>query len=419
MEKTKKKEHRSRKKLSRSAKENWAIGIASLLILSVVVYECYSALHVPLQTYTAKETTVYRTIETTALAVRDEHTNVGTGGVCVPCVTDGEKVAKGGKLAMGFSSEADAKAYSQRAALEKKLQHYTDMESKSTATATDVNAVDNEAVQDVNAYVRALAQANWSEAATAAEEMNDTFTRRQLMIGTKIDFAALKQDLQSQMDKLGKTEPTGYVTTEESGIFSSYTDGCEGTFDYKKVTEMTADDLDKALATAEKARSDAQSLGKMITSYAWYFVCKADVADLQKVKNGSRLEVAIKDSDRVLSCTVISGAETKPGATQTVLVLQCENMDSEIAAYRAEDIEIRTAAYTGIKAPASAMHVSDGKKGVYVLVSGQVKFRPVTVLYSGKEYVILAYDAQNKDGIRLYDEMITEGKDLYHGKVYT
>ena len=378
MAKTKEKEHKSRKKLSRTAKENWAIGIVALLILSVVAYECYTATHVRLQTYTAKETTVYRTIETTALAVREEHAVSGPGGVTVQCVADGEKIAKNGKVALRFQSEADAKAYSQRTALKEKLQHYRDMENKSTATATDITAVDNEAVQNVNDYIRALAQSDLTGASTAAQEMNDTFTRRQMMIGTSIDFAALKKDLQ-----------------------------------------MTAADLDKALKTAESAKGDTGALGKVITSYAWYFVCKADVADLQKVQNGTRLDVAIKDSDRVLSCTVVSGADTKPGATQTVLVLQCENMDSDIAAYRAEDIEIRTASYTGIKAPAAAVHVSDGKKGVYVLVAGQVKFRPATVLYSGKDYVILAYDAQNKDGIRLYDEIITEGKDLYNGKVYT
>ena len=274
-------------------------------------------------------------------------------------------------------------------------------------------------MQNVNDYIRALAQSDLTGASTAAQEMNDTFTRRQMMIGTSIDFAALKKDLQSQMNDLGTAEPIGSVTTAVSGVFSGYTDGCESVFDYDQVTEMTAADLDKALKTAESAKGDTGALGKVITSYAWYFVCKADVADLQKVQNGTRLDVAIKDSDRVLSCTVVSGADTKPGATQTVLVLQCENMDSDIAAYRAEDIEIRTASYTGIKAPAAAVHVSDGKKGVYVLVAGQVKFRPATVLYSGKDYVILAYDAQNKDGIRLYDEIITEGKDLYNGKVYT
>ena len=120
MAKTKEKEHKSRKKLSRTAKENWAIGIVALLILSVVVYECYTATHVRLQTYTAKETTVYRTIETTALAVREEHTVSGPGGVTVQCVADGQKIAKDGKVALRFQSEADAKAYSQRTALKEK-----------------------------------------------------------------------------------------------------------------------------------------------------------------------------------------------------------------------------------------------------------------------------------------------------------
>ena len=89
MAKTKEKEHKSRKKLSRTAKENWAIGIVALLILSVVVYECYTATHVRLQTYTAKETTVYRTIETTALAVREEHAVSGPGGVTVNIIAPG------------------------------------------------------------------------------------------------------------------------------------------------------------------------------------------------------------------------------------------------------------------------------------------------------------------------------------------
>ena len=76
------------------------------------------------------------------------------------------------------------------------------MENKSTATATDITAVDNEAVQNVNDYIRALAQSDLTGASTAAQEMNDTFTRRQMMIGTSIDFAALKRDLQSQMNDL-------------------------------------------------------------------------------------------------------------------------------------------------------------------------------------------------------------------------
>ena len=94
-------------------------------------------------------------------------------------------------------------------------------------------------------------------------------------------------------------------------------------------------------------------------------------------------------------------------------------MDSEIASYRTEDIEIRYQSYTGIKVPAGAIRVNDGQKGVYVLISSQVKFRQVKELYTTDDYVIVEYDAKNEDGIRLYDEIITEGKDLYNGKVYT
>ena len=72
--------------------------------------------------------------------------------------------------------------------------------------------------QNVNDYIRALAQSDLTGASTAAQEMNDTFTRRQMMIGTSIDFAALKKDLQSQMDGLGTAEPIGSVTTAVSGV---------------------------------------------------------------------------------------------------------------------------------------------------------------------------------------------------------
>ena len=147
MAKTKEKEHKSRKKLSRTAKENWAIGVVALLILSVVVYECYTATHVRLQTYTAKETTVYRTIETTALAVREEHAVSGPGGVTVQYVADGEKIAKDGKVALrnirrdameDFKKKKKASELTEDdvKGLEKELQDQTDKRCKDIDTLT-------------------------------------------------------------------------------------------------------------------------------------------------------------------------------------------------------------------------------------------------------------------------------------------
>ena len=96
-----------------------------------------------------------------------------------------------------------------------------------------------------------------------------------------------------------------------------------------------------------------------------------------------------------------------------------QRLADENAALRAENIEIRFKSYEGIKAPSSALHIKDGKKGVYVLISSQVKFRQADILYSNDDYVLLSYDASASNGIRIYDKIITQGKDLEDGKVYT
>lgn len=409
------------KKISKAGKERAALLLAVILIAAYIFFECYSATHVPLETCTAMTATVYERIETTALVVRDEHVIEGAkDAVTVASALDGEKVAKNGRIAMKFASSEDAEHYAQKTELEQERDYYAGLESKSNASATDVQAIDNEILDDVNTYVRALAASNMDDAQTAADAMNDTFTRRQMIIGTEIDFSSIMREIESKLDAVDAScKPTGYITTDDSGIFSGYTDGCESVFDYSDVQDMTVAQWDQAMQAVDAAQSRQDALGKLITSYAWYFCCKVSTKEADGIENGDVLDVAIKDSDRVLSCTVVSGAESKPGAEQTVLILQCADMDSEIAAYRAEDIEIRYAEHTGIKAPAEAVHVCDGEKGVYVLVAGQVKFRQAQVLYTAKDYVILQYEPENTDAIRLYDEIITEGKDLYDGKVYT
>ncbi len=56
---------------------------------------------------------------------------------------------------------------------------------------------------------------------------------------------------------------------------------------------------------------------------------------------------------------------------------------------------------------------------MYVLIASQVKFREVNVIYSDDDYVLAEYDESNTDSIHLYDKIITQGKDLKDGKVYT
>ncbi|MDD6727751.1 MAG: HlyD family efflux transporter periplasmic adaptor subunit [Eubacteriales bacterium] len=410
------------KTYSRLAKDIVPIVIVLLLIAVYIFTEIYGATHVEVETVTAVTSTVYQTIDTKALVVRDEHIiDSEKSGVTVACVDDGEKVKQGGNVAMVFNSQESAQSYSSALALQAQLDYYIDIESRAAGTATDVESIDKDILSDVNDYIRQSALYTSGSLEDSSMSLNDKLTRRQIIIGEKIDFSAVKTSLQEQINALNveSCKPVGYVNTDESGVFSSYTDGCESLVDYSKVNQLDVKAFDDALAQAQKAEKTSH-LGKMITTYEWYFCCKVDASQIKGIKNGDRLSVAIKDSDDVIDCTVVSGADVDLGVDETILVLRNSTMNGEVASMRAEDIEIRYNSYTGFKVPPAAVHVdSDGNKMVYALTANQVKARYGEIIYSTKDFVIFAYDPENSDGIRLYDQIITQGKDLHDGKIYT
>lgn len=400
-----------------------AIILVLALIGGYIFYGCYSALNVDVETITAVKSTVYEAIDAQALVIRDEHTVSGSsGGVTVASVNNGEKVKAGGNIAMVFSSEEDATKYSSAQELQNQLSYYEELETQASGTVTDVEQIDSDILSDVNSYIRAVGNGRYDSLLEYSDDLNERFIRRQLTIGEKIDFSHVKSDIKNQLDEINVStcSPVDYLTTEESGIFSSYTDGFESIVDYSKATEIDAATLKSCIEKVSESENDSSSFGKLITSYEWYFCCVVPSKDTVKISDGDTLNVTLKSSDDILKCQVISGADPDLNTEETVLVLRCSDMNSRIASMRLEDIEIRYSEYEGFKIPASAVHVDDnGEKFVYALISNTVEKRSGEIIYSTKDYVVFGYDAQNSDSIRYYDQIITKGTDLHDGKVYS
>ena len=162
------------------------------------------------------------------------------------------------------------------------------------------------------------------------------------------------------------------------------------------------------------------SFGKLIGDYEWYFCCKVDAEQIKNINDGDKLNVALKDSNEVIQCEVLCGATVDLGTKESVMVLKSSMMNGQITSMRVENIEIRYKEYTGFKVPSKAIHVNEkGEKIVYALIANQVAARKSEIIYSTKDYSIFSYNPEDKNGIRLYDQIITQGKDLHDGKVYT
>ncbi len=408
------------KNISGIAGQNILIVLVIVLVVSIAGIECYRVLNVKLRTQTAEAATVYDVLETRALFIRDEKSLSDGNGVTLALVSDGEKINTGGEIAMVFSSSENAAKYASYMELENEHEYYTDMQNMAVGNATDIEKLESDILDSVNGYIRSAALSDTKGAEENAAEINNGLTRRALLIGENVDFSSALSDVESKMNALdiNSCKPVGYITAESSGTYSRYTDGCEGVIDYSSVKNMDIAAFDKYLNVAASANGNTDGGGKIISSFEWYMCCVVNTSDVIELEDGYNVQVVVKSTGQVLKCTVVKGADVSVAEDQTLLVLSCNEIDTGLAAMRLEDIEIRVKEYTGIKVSPSAVYELNGEQGVYALVSNIAKWRRADVLYTGEDYVILSFDNGRRNELKLYDEIIINGRDVYDGKVY-
>lgn len=407
-------------------KQSYNVNKSNVLIISVivlivlfVVIQFYKVTHIELKTQTATISTVYDKVSSEALFIRDESVvEKSPSGVTVACFQDGDKINVKGNVAMQFSSSKAAANYSKYAELTKQIKYYQTLEAQTVGQSADLETINEDIEQKVINYADGLAK---NQIGDTAEDLDSVLVRRQLIIGEDVNLLSIIESLRDQRNNYQSySKPDRYIKTDKSGVFSSYTDGYENLIDYSKAEETTIDGFKSALKTVDKAQNVSNSIGKLVTSYTWYIQTLVSADTVKNLENGDYVNIVLKDdTSKSFKAEIVNGAEIALGQKETLLVLKLNEMDADIAKLRKAEIEIRRNTYEGIKVPSEALHVLDGKKGVYVLIASQVKFREVNVIYSDDDYVLAEYDESNEKSIHLYDKIITQGKDLKDGKVYT
>lgn len=407
-------------------KQSYNVNKSNVLIISVivlivlfVVIQFYKVTHIELKTQTATISTVYDKVSSEALFIRDESVvEKSPSGVTVACFQDGDKINVKGNVAMQFSSSKAAANYSKYAELTKQIKYYQTLEAQTVGQSADLETINEDIEQKVINYADGLAK---NQIGDTAEDLDSVLVRRQLIIGEDVNLLSIIENLRDQRNNYQSySKPDRYIKTDKSGVFSSYTDGYENLIDYSKAEETTIDGFKSALKAVDKAQNVSNNIGKLVTSYTWYIQTLVSADTVKNLENGDYVNIVLKDdTSKSFKAEIVNGAEIALGQKETLLVLKLNEMDADIAKLRKAEIEIRRNNYEGIKVPSEALHVLDGKKGVYVLIASQVKFREVNVIYSDDDYVLAEYDESNEKSIHLYDKIITQGKDLKDGKVYT
>lgn len=410
-----------------------------VLLGAIVVYLAVSAwtsLRDPFATAISYTYSVDDCLETTGFLVREETVIPGQGGIVELLPQEGEKVARGGTVAVLYqnSSALDRREALRDLELEREQLQYALVQEDAGRDAAALN----QAVIDSIVSLRASAAAgDLTGLEGQSKTLKSLVYRRDYTYGTNGETGTIEEAIaavDAQIDALSvqSSLDTTRVTTDRSGIFSGLVDGYEDLLTPDLLETYTPSALDKL--ARQKPAGDESAIGKLITDSTWYFVCPLDEADAGRLYEGGSVTVRFsRDWSGELDMQVERIGTPENG--RVAVVLSSNRSLSSTTLLRRQTVELVFSTTTGIRVPKAALHletrtVTDSETGaerqeqftcVYALVGSQAERKPVEVLYQEDDFCLVQpvsfSQSESKKALRAGDEIIVTAEDLYDGKV--
>ena len=231
------------------------------------------------------------------------------------------------------------------------------------------------------------------------------------------EIQSMITSLESQRDRLneliGDSETT--LTTSESGFFTSHVDGYENVFDVNALDELTPSSF-RSLLNQNASVTDRQ-VGRLVTSFTWYFVSNLRVDVASALTSGSYVNLRFDAmGDDLVRVRVESISAAEDG--EVTVVFSSDQYMEELVNLRKQSASVVMATYEGLKVPKDAVRVDEeGNLGVYVITGMYSEFKEIDVLYETEDYYIVDTDPTTTRSLLVYDLIIVNGKGLANGKV--
>ncbi|MDD7673127.1 MAG: HlyD family efflux transporter periplasmic adaptor subunit [Clostridia bacterium] len=388
--------------------------LAAAAVIGILIYagsQVAVNLTQQIETADALEVTVQQTVSAQGWFIREQVPVTGSGsGTAEYLVSDGEKVAKGEKLAVFFSDEGSRVAFDQEGALRQQLDALEYAYSMITS-GVDSRKMDQLIMEEIRTLSAALAQGN------AADTEGDYAALQQLVVSrgsTETDKEAFEgqiADLKSQIAALQKQYAggSGSLRAPASGYFVSGSDGYESVLSPAGLDSLTPETLD-SLAPGETGMA-----GSITTGFCWYCAIPLSAADAALLQQRERITVHFPQLETETLDMEVHALRTV--GERAILILKSDRMKARYLTSRVQDVDIVVGEYTGLKVPAQALRQSEGQWGVFVLSGSVAQFKPVTWIYQTESYYLVPCAKSAKEGLYRYDRIITRGRDLADNKL--
>ena len=412
------------------------------VLAAVVVYlgvSAWQSFRDPFTTAATYSYTVDDSVEITGFLVREEQVLANTGGVVELVPQEGEKVAKGGTVALLYQdpSGLEQKQQLQQLQMEKEQLEYA--LERSDVGGGDSGQLSGQVLDAIVKLRAAVAEGDLTGLESQALELKSlVYKREYAYTDTEEEGGDSTASIQAALDSVNSqisalsaqaAQSTSRITASQSGTFSGYVDGYESLLTPTMLETITPSQLTQL--SRDRPQEDTTAVGKIITDTTWYFACAMSEENAQRLVEGRKVTMRFsRDWSGEVRMTIERVGDPENG--QCTVVLSSDKYLADTTLLRRQTVELVFESVTGIRVPKEAIRVEQqtvtdeetGEEsqasvtGVYTLVGEQAEFKPVTILKQGDTFTLVeAADAGDRRALRAGDLVIVAAEDLYDGKV--
>ena len=431
----------NREKLAGGLKTLAAVVIGFLLLAAAYVgYQAMQVLFPPNTYETALLATVEDTIDAEGVLLFDESYVSGSGTLGY-LAADGERVSAGTAVAEVYSDAIQA-------TLRQQLTQINDQigllqRSQNNTTSLQLESLRKNRSAALYDLMDSLDCGDYED--TDAEKEDYILSQNRLWVitgevaGFSDQITALTQQAASVQSQLGN--PT-QITAPQTGYFIRSSSTGRLNAGAEDILALDAAGL-KAYAESSPEVALDGCAGKIVSGFTWRYagVCTAKEAEKLLGKDGKPLSgsVEIRFPGQVETPLKAKVSEVEIDSENGIarFVISCEIINGDVLRLNCADAQIIVGRTTGLRVPAAAVHYlkEDGSEaeeqgenyipGVYVKYGNLARFcriDPVDdahpLVTDGDYRIVLPSGTANSvSEVRLYDEIIVSGQNLYDGKL--
>lgn len=351
-----------------------------------------------------------------------ESQNVEGSGNIGYLVQNGERVSQGTRLAEIYTDSNQAVCREKLQDLEKQIDL---LEKSQNANGTDLDVLVNQMQAALYDLMDAMDSGRYDEMKENEQEYLLAANRLQISTGQESDYrealSALEAEREAVLAEFGSPDgiyagDNGYFVSGESASYLNYSDSTLAEASPVSLQQLLNGDIEAG---------NFGYLGKIVSSYHWvyYGICTLEQAD--KFENVSSVKISFPGKAETPIPAVVAEVVRDEERGIAKVTLNCEYVSADVLSLGHQKAKIDFVTYEGLRIPAAALHIVNDERCVYVKYGNLARLRSLETLYQNDEYILAPNKAKMdpedalkvKSQIKLYDEVIVSGKDLYDGKL--